>query len=704
MPKLPRIEIEHFKAAKNQIHISDEDGEFYHNERWQHERKNRQFISCDTETYTPAGEEKQKVMLFGFGTATKEHYIKGADIQSLEMLNMIREVSLKYRGAIFFGFGFDFDVNFIMKDLPDVLVLKVLKHKIPSWYRGFRFEYLPKKFFRISGGKKNDPNRWSMTIYEVQNWFNNASLLNAYKDQIGEDKDYLFVEHGKGLRDVFTYEELETLVIPYWTVEQHMYVRLMERMRQLILDADLPLPKAWYGPSAVIARVYELQGLKKHLREGRKEILDDAYIRACQRGYYGGRFEQFKAGFHNGPVFQYDIVSAYPAAMLDLWSWKDARLHWIDGSEIDRTRPMPASYKFSLWDIEYTAGVRDVFLRPHPFPHRMKNGMVLFPHITKTSIWSPEMELQWKNPHVTILGGWVIEPKTAELPFEFYNDLFDRRASLKKSGNPAQYALKIAINSGYGKVAQRAGARIGKDGNWQIPSFHQLDWAGYITSHCRANIWRAITLVGWENVISVETDGIFTTKPIRRDRIPPMHCTKPFVIGNRLGQWEATEWRGMISIQSGIYWLRDEDGEWRKAKTRGLRRAGAKGTSAEQARHYLRRYDSSRKIPRADKRIDLHTLESATSQFNGTGTVGTDKWLTWSRKPKQIQFGGRGKRQHIFDKANPADRLVKLDNASVLMTEMVQSQPHPLPWSTYGDMENKRMFDEKESQRITVEE
>jgi len=207
-----------------------------------------------------------------------------------------------------------------------------------------------------------------MTIYEVQGFFSNVSLLNAYKDQIGEDKDYLYVQHGKGLRDVFSYEELDTLVIPYWIVEQRMYIKLMERMRQLILDANLPLPRDWYGPSAIISRVYEQQKLKQHLRSDRNEVLDDEYIRACQRGYFGGRFEQFQGGYHNGTVYQYDKVSAYPAAMLTLWSWKSARAYWVSGDSLMRRAPMPTHYKYSVWILDISTQEMTKMWYPCRFP------------------------------------------------------------------------------------------------------------------------------------------------------------------------------------------------------------------------------------------------------------------------------------------------------------------------------------------------
>jgi len=45
-----------------------------------------------------------------------------------------------------------------------------------------------------------------------------------------------------------------------------MYVRLMEHHASTIIDADLPLPRDWYGPSALISKIYEKTELKQHLK------------------------------------------------------------------------------------------------------------------------------------------------------------------------------------------------------------------------------------------------------------------------------------------------------------------------------------------------------------------------------------------------------------------------------------------------------
>jgi len=619
-------------------------------------------------------------MLFGFSTGDK---ITGYNVKSFQMLKLIEKVARANPKAIFFGFGFNFDVNFIFKDLPKHIAVRILKEKLPTHYGKYRFEFLDKKFLRIT-----QKDEWTMTIYEVQGFFANASLINAYKDQIGEDKDFIEVQHGKGLRNVFTYEELNTLVLPYFEVEQRMYVRLMEHMRQLIIDADLPLPRDWYGPSALISKIYEKAELKQHLKIDRAEVLDSDYIRACQRSYFGGRFEQFQAGHYESSVWQYDIVSAYPSAMLTLWSWKNAHCYWINGHTLDRIAPMPAQYRYSVWDIQYSCSDRtNALIAPMPFPHRLKTGNVLFPHETRTTIWSPELEINWFNKDVEIIGGWVIEPQTDQHPFQFYSELFERRNHLKRIGNSAQYAIKIAINAGYGKVAQRVGAK-NTDVGWRIPPYHQLDWAGYITSVCRAQIWRAITIVGWQNVISVETDGIFCTKPMPSDTKSKLHCVPSIKLGNNLGEWEEKRWDGMLTIQNGIYWLKEKD-EWKKAKQRGLRRAGVKGIQPAEVIQFLERYYLDHSV----------TLSSPTTQFHGIGNISRPNYLTWTQTPKEIRFAANGKRQVGRDDRNPAKQLIRLQNGSIKLTEFM-SHPHPLPWSQYGTMINKDQLADERSKLI----
>ena len=57
---------------------------------------------------------------------------------------------------------------------------------------------------------------------------------------------------------------------------------------------------------------------------------------------------------------------------------------------------------------------------------------------------------------------------------------------------PAHYPLKISLNSLYGKFAQQRGYRTDENGTViRVPTYYQPEYSGFITSHCRAKVFRA---------------------------------------------------------------------------------------------------------------------------------------------------------------------------------------------------------------------
>jgi hypothetical protein len=113
--------------------------------------------------------------------------------------------------------------------------------------------------------------------------------------------------------------------------------------------------------------------------------------------------------------------------------------------------------------------------------------------------------------------------------------MYDNRRILQNKKNPAERALKLILNSVYGKLAQTVGATD------KPPTWHQLEYAGYITSHTRAKLYDAM-LQKPESLIAVETDAVFTTEPLDLPHT------------DALGDWEETYFDEIIYLQSGYYY------------------------------------------------------------------------------------------------------------------------------------------------------
>src|SRR6185437_11524107 len=108
--------------------------------------------------------------------------------------------------------------------------------------------------------------------------------------------------------------------------------------------------------------------------------------------------------------------------------------------------------------------------------------------------WSPEVEACREYcaagyGTMEVLEAWVYDfDPDAPKPFDFVEGLYLKRKALKAGGDGAHVGIKLGLNSLYGKLAQQIGWKVTEDGTLRLPPFHQLEWAGFTTSHCRAAV------------------------------------------------------------------------------------------------------------------------------------------------------------------------------------------------------------------------
>jgi len=167
---------------------------------------------------------------------------------------------------------------------------------------------------------------------------------------------------------------------------------------------------------------------------------------------------------------------------------------------------------------------------------------------------------------------------------------------------------------------------------------HQLEYAGFITSMCRAMVHRVASYAYAKGgLITIDTDGIYTTVQI------PDHIL-PNGIGDGLGQWEESKYESILIWQNGFYWLM-KDGEWSKARSRGAPRGKVPIDAAWEA---FDRMDNWQDYDRDDFgmiRYDKKIFVGYKLALNQWGM----KWRSWSVEPHKVAFGGGSgsKMQHI---------------------------------------------------------
>jgi hypothetical protein len=510
--------------------------------------ENKQFIVWDGEGARSGIRRSQDYILLGHYNGTQHSYIAGKQLTTPQCLKHIIDTGRAYPNHWHVGFAFDYDVNMILRNLSISQFLRLKEYGTCLIGRHeYRVEHIPGKWFRVT--KYEEPHNITVTIYDVWGFFQ-SSFVKAVYANIADHALMIHmptIESGKDKRSEFTYAQFE-YILEYWKIEAELFHALVNKLRELLYDAGLFIAK-WHGPGELANYAYRTNGIRRHKADCGETIYDRARF-----AYAGGRFERFHIGRYQR-VFGYDINSAYPFAISQLPSLSEGQWRWR--GHVDTNIAEFGVYRIRLRsDAGQPAG---------PLFHRDKRGNISYPWNVDGWYWSPEVKAMiaaYPKLVSCIEEGWeYVEWETR--PFEFVKDVYEQRRYMKANGIGTQMALKLLLNSLYGKQAQRAGWKR----NGKAPTWHQLEWAGWVTSHTRAQLYAMMARIPFENLIAVETDGLFTTcSPIQ------MKITD----GSDLGGWEVTEIEELIYLQSGFYAKRIGP-DW-SLKYRGL---DAKSVSVE---------------------------------------------------------------------------------------------------------------------------
>ena len=418
----------------------------------------------------------------------------------------------------------------------------------------YSLEYRPRKCFTIRrwergearygddgrGGRKLTPHLL-VQVWDVWGFFQ-ASFVEVMRKWLPGDPDYLMISRMKGDRSIFERAEIDQIKI-YNAAELRCLVKIMEAVRSAISDLGLTITR-WDGAGAIAASMMRKHRVKDHMKQPPREVFDAARI-----AYSGGHIETCKMGYHNGKVHHYDINSAYPAQFRRLPSLSSGR--WVRGTG----SPLEG---FTIVHMQYR------FLEGLPFYplfFRTGGGGIIYPSSGRGWYWMPEYTTakmfheKFGGPTFEVFEWWSYIPDHGAgdgRPFQWVEDYYRarqdyiREARAQGVENGPEKIIKLGCNSLYGKTAQQVGARIDKDGDLRLPSYFQLEWAGYVTSGCRSVLMGA-AIGSSDSIIGFATDGIFSTAPL------DLYCPTD----KDLGAWEYTVHDGLTMVMPGVYWLHD---------------------------------------------------------------------------------------------------------------------------------------------------
>jgi hypothetical protein len=538
-------------------------------------------------------------------------------------------------------YGGNYDINMIIKDLPYEALQRLYKLGRVRW-NGYHIEWRPGKSFTIKQGNK------TFTLFDILPFFQ-CSFVKACDEYLGDNWPYRDeIIREKSRRGNFEWSEIDTIG-DYNRAELANTVSLADELRARLFKVDIRVTR-WDGPGAIAAALYKKYQTKSHIGSPPKPV-----VLAGRHAYAGGRFEIIRKGHSLSGAYQYDIRSAYPSAIRSLPCNNPDHGQWSYRTFTER--PIRNVKPFGLYRIEVVTPHTESVTQPQPLWMRNKNGTVYFAEYSHGWYWSPEAQLALELGGVNIYEAWEWEQECECNPFHFVEALYNKRAALKKAGDGAHVGLKLGLNSLYGKLAQQIGYDPGPP--LRLPPYHSLEWAGYITSHCRAQMYRA-AMLSLDDIIAFETDAIFSRVPL------------DLPIGGRLGEFDETKYSSLTYLKSGFYYGTLAD-----------------GTSVEKSRGLNKGSITREQVIEALNNRDIETLSATQTRFIGLGQAmhqDMNKWRTWITAPREIQIMLNGKRIDLLDSADTwKDINDGWQETQEGYTDTTFSYRYPVAWATDDD-------------------
>lgn len=549
----------------------------------------RPFVALDGEGLHKPGDSRYVLL----AAQNAEPLFNRQGLTTKECLNYLLDIPQGRENGtrpIFVWFAFDYDVNMILGDLPlkgETDSIQQLRAENVTYWDGYKITYIPRKILKV---KKDGRFFHSTDIFS----FFQCSFEQALRDWKIEVPE--IITRGKAARQDFsTWSEAD--ITAYNDAELSLMSELAERLRDSVRPLSLSV-RSWHGPGALAG-----SWLAKHKAKGYKGELPKPLHEAATRAYFGGRIDVQGYGKVE-PVFHYDIVSAYPSAIRYLPDLSSVTWHHAYGER----PPMAGVFAARIrWKVPAT--------KWGPFPWRSKNGSIRYPLAGEGWYWQAEIRAAMEKfgPECfEVLESWSAE---GEIRYPFLNpveEAFSYRRQLKREGKSSHIAVKLILNSLYGKFAQT----IGK------AQYYSPVWAGLITSHTRAELMRAIT----DDVVCVMTDSIWTRSPVSVDT------------SAELGAWEEQTEGTLILAGAGLYEAHKADGTkivWQRGfdKRKPLDIGGIVNRWLNTDPSYEGRYSINRFVGM------------------GLASVTSNPWREWvelERRVQPVPFVGTTKREPLY--------------------------------------------------------
>lgn len=331
----------------------------------------------------------------------------------------------------------------------------------------------------------------------------------------------------KAARSEFTAQSRKAIT-QYCRSECKAMGELARRLLRAHDDAGIEL-KQFFGAGSTAGALLKRWGIKDARGEHPKSV-----AKPIASAFFGGRFENSVVGNINGPIYSFDISSAYPYQCTRLpclihGRWKRLR----ERKDLDGQQTAVVNYRLHRTKDVSAWG---------PFPFRLKDGSIVYPGSSGGGwVWQDEYRAgEAIFSGVEFLQAWAWEQRCTCQPFAEIPLIYRERVRIGKDG--AGIVFKLGPNAVYGKLAQSKGDN---------PPYQSWAWAGLITSNTRAQILDVLGATqSHSSLLMVATDGVYLTED------PPMALpqdTGTSDLAKPLGGWERKVYGDMFAARPGVY-------------------------------------------------------------------------------------------------------------------------------------------------------
>lgn len=569
-------------------------------------KTNLRFVGVDGEgVKRPNGNHEYVLLSVGARSLHKD----GATITYEDIFPFLYNCFRQDPDAVYVGFALGYDFTHWFKHLPENRARMMLttegqakrKRKngnpIPFavyvWIGDDEWEFdlhAGKRFRLRPRWPENSPWMYVCDAFSFyQTSFLKAIDPNEWPDgqEVCTPEEFEKIHEGKLARGDAPFDET---MITYNVLENRVMGRMMTSLHRGLMHAGIYLARdQWYGPGQAAGKWLD----KIHAPTGKdiRNAVPEQVRDLARKSYFGGWFEIFAHGLIPSSSYEYDIHSAYPHIIASL----PCLLHgiWRSGTgnlpDLDRRRV------YTL----ISATISGFDERCGSMLHRNPLGRVYRPNTTRGWFWLHEINAAQRAGLISTIDihEWAsYQPCDCSPPIQEISDLYTERLRVGKK-TPEGKALKLIMNSCYGKTAQSVGK----------PKYANPIYASLITATCRTMILDAISTHpnGTRDLLMVATDGVFFRTPH-----PSLRVTK-----DTLGTWEAKRRENLTLFLPGMYW---DD------------------TTREQIRAGQTPKPKSRGINADDFAACIHELDTQFS--NLLDRVRLDKEATWPTMTSRLTF------------------------------------------------------------------